>query len=91
MVAIAETEDGEQVILPLCEKCVHGAFSPESWTKLFGTYPKTPGRGPWEESSDPVFDGEFQFTEYGLGAKRYPHKRGPILRLRLPVAELLES
>lgn len=88
---MAVTTAGEHVPVPLCIRCYEEAFCPEGWSKLLGFHPKTPGRGPWRDTSDACFDGEFQFTILALGARTLPRMRGPILKLRRPVEAILEE
>lgn len=63
-------------------------FAEGAAKKLFGVHPKTPGAG---ATSDACFDGEFQYTRVQLGAMDLEPSRGPILRLRVPVVDLLQS
>ncbi|KAL8847616.1 MAG: hypothetical protein Q9221_007346 [Calogaya cf. arnoldii] len=41
--------------------------------------------------SDACFDGEFSYTILGLDGKNLPEGRGPILRLKIPIKDLLHS
>ena len=91
MVVRATLASGEQILFPLCERCHEESFSSESWKKLFGVHPKTPGRGNYRNISDACFDGEFQYTTVTLGEKDLPPRRGPILRLKIPVKGLMLS
>lgn len=85
---VFHTKDGQPIAMVLCRKCCVEAFSEVSWTKLFGTHPET---SRWDDSSDACFDGEISYTEQGLGGKKHPSERGPILRLSFPINHLLDS
>ena len=91
MMAVVTTTSGIEIFLPLCQRCGEEAFSSESWKKLFGVHPKTPGRGHSPSISNAVFDGESQYATSHLGAQDLPPRRGPILRLRIPVEHLALS
>lgn len=80
--------DGEAIPIMLCLRCYQEAFSKESWTKLLGAHPQNARS---DDSSDACFDEEFSYTIQGLGGKKHPRRRGPILRLKIPINDLLDS
>lgn len=80
--------DGQAILVLLCLRCYHEAFGKESWTKLLGEHPETRRI---DDSSDACFDGEFSYAIQSLGSTRDPRSRGPILRLKVPVKDLLDS
>ena len=85
---VGTAPDGEAIPVLLCLRCYQEAFGKESWTKLLGVHPET---SRMDDSSDACFDGEFSYTIQGLGGTKYPRRRGPILRLNVPVKDLLDS
>ena len=91
MVAGVEPSSGERVLVPLCPRCCEEAFSLDSLEKLFDAPPKIPGGGEYPEISDGCFDGESQYEMIYFHTKNLPPDRGPILRLHVPVKDLMRS
>ena len=58
---------------------------------MFGVHPDTPGLGNYHQNGNACFDGKFQYTTVNLDQMYLPPERGPILKLRIPVKDLLLS
>ncbi|KAL8644630.1 MAG: hypothetical protein Q9226_007669 [Calogaya cf. arnoldii] len=86
----ALTAPDGQVISPmlLCPRCYNEVFGRESWSKLLGLHPDTKSS---DRSTDAVFDGKSSHREMHLSGKDLPEMRGPILRLKIPIKDLLHS
>lgn len=82
------TLDGDKIPVALCSRCNEQFFSKESWQKLLGLHPETSAH---DHSGDACFDGEFSYTIQTLGGARHPHNRGPILRCKVSVKDLIEE
>ncbi|MCJ1314225.1 hypothetical protein MMC25_007905 [Agyrium rufum] len=86
---VVKRADGTSIPISLCARCMQDVFNEDSWKKMFGTHPG--GTPLAHETMDACFDGEHKYGIIGLGGKRLPKKRGPILRFRLSIQDLKKS